>query len=321
MADVITTVYGFTLPEVGASDDTWGTKLNADLQKLETLFVNAFTSGGPATLGVLKSANIPSDLDHNFAIKMDGAKDFRLKTSAGVQEGSYGIDVSSNVYVQRLNSVGTTLARIRLEADGAINAHVGFFKGSAAGLTGVPATAIPNLDASKITSGVFSTARIPDLPASRITSGIFSIARIPDVPFTQVTGIVPIAQGGTDANDAAEARANIGANNATNLTSGILPTARLPSDSVAATWVANRYSDLASGAIGAYRWLLGTGGGDSSGASVAGSSLNTPYLQVNISSTNMDMSYGSGPSGTWRCMQGTTGASDEIVAGMWLRIV
>lgn len=74
------------------------------------------------------------------------------------------------------------------------------------------------------------------------------------------------------------------------------------------------------GGVGCYRWLLGTASGDNSGAAVAGSSLKTPYLQVNISTTSMDMVYGSGPSGTWECMQSTTCAADEICAGMWLRI-
>jgi hypothetical protein len=37
MADAQTTLYGFTLPEVGASEDTWGTKLNADFTSLDAL--------------------------------------------------------------------------------------------------------------------------------------------------------------------------------------------------------------------------------------------------------------------------------------------
>lgn len=54
--------------------------------------------------------------------------------------------------------------------------------------TGVFLTArIPNLDASKITAGTLSTSRIPSLPASKITSGSFSSARIPSLPASKIT--------------------------------------------------------------------------------------------------------------------------------------
>lgn len=41
------------------------------------------------------------------------------------------------------------------------------------------AAAVPNLDASKITSGVFDSERIPGLDAGKITSGVLDAARLP----------------------------------------------------------------------------------------------------------------------------------------------
>lgn len=49
-------------------------------------------------------------------------------------------------------------------------------------------TLIPNLDASKITSGVLADARIPSLSASKITSGVLDVSRIPTIPVNKVTG-------------------------------------------------------------------------------------------------------------------------------------
>ena len=47
---------------------------------------------------------------------------------------------------------------------------------------------IPNLAATKITSGILAIARIPDLAATKITSGIFGTARIPDLNASKITG-------------------------------------------------------------------------------------------------------------------------------------
>ena len=46
---------------------------------------------------------------------------------------------------------------------------------------------IPNLPASKITTGILADARIPDLNADKITAGTLAEARIPDLPASKIT--------------------------------------------------------------------------------------------------------------------------------------
>ena len=57
---------------------------------------------------------------------------------------------------------------------------------------------IPNLPASKTTSGTFGTGRIPNLNANKIASGVIAIARLPVSSFSiaasQITGVLSSAR-------------------------------------------------------------------------------------------------------------------------------
>ena len=84
---------------------------------------------------------------------------------------------------------------------------------------------VPNLPASKITSGTFAEARIPNLPASKITSGTFANARISQVSVTQHQGALNIGWSQlTGVPTSFTPSAHVHA--ATDITSGILPVIR-----------------------------------------------------------------------------------------------
>ena len=63
MADTYTTNLNLTKPEVGASTDTWGTKLNADLDTLDAIFS---ASGTAINLGNVTVASLTTTGDINF---------------------------------------------------------------------------------------------------------------------------------------------------------------------------------------------------------------------------------------------------------------
>jgi len=174
MADTTTTNLGLTKPEIGASADSWGNKINADFDLVDALFAAAGTGtsiganvGAGKTLAVAGTLNVTGTVSGGIVAPLASP----TFTGTVVLPSGTSIGPVSSTEIGYLDGV-TSAVQTQLDAKLAISAAASTYAPLASpSLTGVPTA--PTAAAATSTTQIATTAFV-DTSFAKLASPAFT---------------------------------------------------------------------------------------------------------------------------------------------------
>jgi hypothetical protein len=322
MADTFTTNYNLTKPEVGASADTWGAKLNLNLDALDFALkgVSDVANGAQSGVATLDSQVVKLTGDQTIA----GAKTF----SGALQLGaSLAFSTDNFAYSFSGGTFGQVRAGIRFDGtDRNVQLWTNEQQQFVLNASGNAGFGTPTPNARVSVSGAISL--VANLSAPSVDAAIYRPA----------DGTVGVIANGAErvrvgpAGQIGLGGANYGASGQV-LTSGgagAAPTWQTISTSPTTAQVLAATAGASAGAVGTYAFGQSTGyltpGQTRAGSSIQYSAITAESTSAGFGSTagsQAALGFNGALSGTWRCMGGVNNFSingNNTSATLWLRI-